>query len=237
MKTIRSIESYLEGKLSEDEKKTFEAKLEKDKEFQSLVFLHEEINEAIFDQEIVDFREQISELLPEKTSHKSKVIPFITGIAASVIIALSIISITMQPDYEKAYQTYYQPYETDINVRSANNKTEGLNFALLLYEKGEFEASFEILENYNKSVFDNDNARFYYGLCALELGKVNIAEESFLQAIESQNIGIQLHAKWYLILTYLKAEQPDKAKPYVIELSENKNFYSEKVGKIKKKYY
>ncbi len=236
METLNEIDDYLMGNLSTEEKERFSAELKKNKELADLVKFHKEVNESIIDNEVVELRGKINNLLlsNNKTS-KLKLIHFFYSIAAILLIAFTITSLLREPNYAKAYTCFYQPYETDINVRSDSYKAEDLDFALILYQKGEYQASFELLQNYNQSVFNNHKAQFYLGLCAIELKKYEIAEESLLEVLNSDDPSLNLHSKWYLGLIYLQTEQPEKAITFFNELKQEQNYYTKKATNILKK--
>lgn len=236
MKTSNEIDDYLMGNLSEEQKEQFSAEIKENEDLANSVLLHEEVNESITDNEIFEFRAKIKKLMSDNNKIKKlKAVHYISSIAAVFLIALSIAALLKNPDYSKTFITYYRPYETDLNVRSESTKAEGLDFALILYQKGEYQAAFELLQNYNQSVYNNYTAQFYYGLSAMELDKFDIAEESLQEVLTSDDPSLKLHAKWYLGLLYLQTEQAVKAKNIFNELSEDDNYYARKVKKILKK--
>lgn len=232
MRTIKEIDDFLCGNLSKEEHSIFEQEIAQDEELANLVILQSEINESILDDDVHNLRNEIKLALNKPRGFRA--IHYVSAIAAVFLVAIALRVALQEPNYWKAYTTYYQPYETDLSVRS-DAVVEGLDFAFILYQKGEYKTAFELLENYNQTVFDNYEARYYYGLCALELDKLKVAEENFLLVLNSEDPGLSLHATWYLGMVYLKAEQPEKVREYLNKLNHEGNYYARRVKKILKK--
>ncbi|MBN2480513.1 MAG: hypothetical protein JXB19_02135 [Bacteroidales bacterium] len=62
MKKSRMVEDYLDGSLSDEEKREFEQKLGKDEELADLLKLYTEVRESIRDHELHDLRRKLKEL-------------------------------------------------------------------------------------------------------------------------------------------------------------------------------
>ena len=150
---------------------------------------------------------------------------------------MSILPVHKQPDAAKAFANYYQPYETDLNTRSKEINYSDIRFAYVLYQKGDYNTAYEMLNDYNKKVNHNYTALFYFGLSALELNKFNDAEESLKEVSIDSNTSYSLHADWYLSMLYLKFDRPFQAENYLEHLASGNNYYTKKARKILRKYF
>jgi TolA-binding protein len=226
-----TIDLYLDGQLEGQELVDFMKEVEEDKKLAQEINFHREIIESITDDEVHYLRQKLAILIPDLVK-KAPHIKIFSAIAASIILVLSIFTITNQNNSQKVFDTYYAPYETDLNTRSAENTTTDISYAYLLYQNGEYKTAYSILENYNSLVNDNYTAVFYQGICALEIGDYKIAEEKLLSFTQEAYSPFTLHAKWYLAMLYLKTEDTEKASILLNELAKTDNFYSKRANDI-----
>lgn len=231
-----NIDRYLDGHLSGEELKAFQMQLHSDSSLAADLRLHEEINESIADDETHFLRQRVG-LLIKQTARKRSMIRLVSGVAAGLVVILSVVSITHTPSPSKAFAEYYAPYQTDLNTRSAEKKLLGLNFAYKLYSEGDYAAAHELLSNYNADNSNNVSAIYYQALCALEIDLNEEAEKNLLYIVNKGDYAHALHAKWYLSMLYLKTERFSEAENYLNELSEVPNFYSARASEILKKHY
>jgi len=235
MNTIRLIETYLENKLEGKELEEFLERLEKDNLFKEEVELHREVNESILD-DCQELRTQIKGLMPGKKRSIYRVIGIFSALAAVFIIGVTIFSITGRPRADKAFENFYQPYETDLITRSNEKIQSDLKYAYVSYQNKDYKTSFELLKNQGSSIECNCTAMFYFGLSALELNKFTEAETSLQKVSTNSNSYYSLHANWYLSMLYLKYNQSKEAKNYLEQLVNSNNFYTRKAKKILRKY-
>jgi tetratricopeptide (TPR) repeat protein len=241
METISLIESYLSGEMNEQQRKEFEIKMKDDQKLSSDVKLFIETNEAILDDEVYKFRKSVRNVINESSNHSNtiefsrKLVKY--SLIASIIILIGVslwqLIINVTPD--KIYSKYYRPYETDLSTRSVNVTTDKINVAYLLYQKGEYEASYEILNNYLLKNIDNPTAHFYLGMNSLELGKTDKAIDELKEVEKNPSTPYAMHARWYLSLAYLKVGNLNEAKKYLNIIVEEDVFYAEQAKKILKK--
>ncbi len=239
MENIRLIEKYLDNELKGEQFASFQKMVVEDKAFAEMVNLHHEVNTSILDNDIIEFRKQVSAILNKrKYGPVKKIIKILLPIAALIIGTIALIHFYGYTEFNNAFETYYKPYETDIVIRSAANKISEINnlSPYILYDKGEYQKAFDMLEDSVTDKPANYKASFFYGLCALELKQYNIAEENFIAVIkDSINSTFRIHAEWYLSMLYLKNNNPEKAKHHLKNLS-NEHYYALKAKKILKKY-
>lgn len=229
------IETYLDGKLKGKDLKKFKEQIEKDPSLKKKIQLYKEINEAIVDDDIENFRNLVKSI--KNTGQGRKIIFTVARYiaVASIVVLLGIWFANNTTSTEKLYGQLYNPYETDFNKRSVEKSTDKIEFAFLLYEEGDYEASFAVLENYLEQNNSNSTARFFYGLCAIELKKYDLAEYTLQTVANENSTPYSIHAKWYLALTYLKTDKIESANALFNELAGTKNVYQQKAKKALKK--
>jgi tetratricopeptide (TPR) repeat protein len=241
MKTISLIETYLSGEMDEEQRKIFKLDMENDKRLIADFKLLEETNESVLDDEVHEFRKSIKNII-NKPEYQTKTIeifrkffkyPLAASIFVLIIISLWQLITIVSP--ERIYNKFYSPYDADISTRSASTSADNINIAYLLYQKGEFESSFEILNNYLLNNKDNQTARFFQGMNAMELGKFDRAISELKEVEKDYSTPYAIHARWYLSLAYLKAKEIDEAKKYLNRIVEDDVFYAEQAKKILKK--
>jgi hypothetical protein len=238
MERTKVIESYLDGSMNQSEQENFEKLIREDTELASQVALSKDINDAILDEGTVHFRKLVRSVIDANTDRYRKVIRTLKiPLAASILllIGLSFWHILSYKSPAEIYETYYKPYEIDLYTRSANSSSEKSEEAYKMYQGGNYKGSFEILQNYLTENNSNLTAHFYCGLDAIELGIFNIATEELIPVEQNIVSPFSLHARWYLALTYLRLNQPEDARRYLLILVSNDNMYSENAKSILKK--
>jgi TolA-binding protein len=238
MKQLRTIEAFLAGELTGKELEKFKAQLTTDSLFSEEVQLHYEVNESIHDNEIAQIRDKVRKVLSytHQTHTKIKLYRRIAFYAAAAVISLLIvlnIFISKQNNTTELFTEYYKPYNPDITLRSTTLEKNSVQFAYKLYQDKEYGPAFHILDNYLHEHANDLTARFYYGMCALELNKNDIAIYAFRDVIETNNNSpFAEHAEWYLGLTYVKVEKKDSAKIYFNRIIDESGYHSEKASEI-----
>lgn len=239
MKRTSMIERYLEGSMTEEEKTEFEKRMGIDKKLASEVALHKNINNAIKEDDVYHLRLNIRSLIRGGKSHTNKVRIQITRylrypIAAAIIllIGFSLWQIISDKSSPEIYNMFYHPYQTDILTRSGDQQVDKVQLSYLLYQEGDYEASFEILTNYLTKNHTNQTARFYYGMNAIELQQLDLAIKELKTVAEDLSTPFSLHAKWYLAMAYLKINRKEEASKYLQQLTNTTNLYTEKASRI-----
>jgi tetratricopeptide (TPR) repeat protein len=242
MKKVKIIENYLEGNLELAEKLEFEKMLVIDKDLSGEIKLHKEVNDAIRDDELFEFRQKVNDVV---NSISSKITLFTTfsgklikyPVAASIIllIAISLWQVLSLDSPEKIFSDYYEPYPPDISTRSINTTNDKIQLACLLYQEGDYNKSYHILKAFLLMDPDNQAASFYLGLNAIELANYNTAIAELRKIESDKTTPFSVNARWYLALTYLKTNNVSEARKCLSQIVKDGNYYSEKAGKILRK--
>ena len=232
------IDKYLNGELEEKELFEFNKRLKTDKQLQRELKLEEELNPAIGDEDVIDFRKEIIEVrksmlnensFKEDLSNRPKTIPIFSKnkqwylIAASVIVLLGI-SIyfffvsNSNLTNDQLYAQYYAPYPASISIRSDDTSiNNSVTLGFIEYEKSNFGEAVIYFNSAKKADSTNIPVRFYLGIACMETGLLSEAESNFKIVIENKFNLFTEQAKWYLALTYLKSGD-DKYRPQINQL-------------------
>jgi tetratricopeptide (TPR) repeat protein len=239
MKKTSRIEEFLDGTMKGKERTEFEKRIANDKELASEVIFHKDVNAAVKEDDVHMFRMKITSIIHPDTIqatdlHTRTTRFFKYPIAATIVllIGFSLWQIIANKSSFEIYTKFYSPYQTDISTRSGEQLADKIQLSYLLYQDGDYEASFEILKNYLAQNFNNKTAHFYYGMNALELQQYDIAISELKAVAEDLSTPFSIHAKWYLAMAYLKYDQEEEALKYLNQLASTQNIYRVKAVKI-----
>ncbi len=218
---IQYIDKYLDGELSEQEVKTFEAEMQSNKDFAHEVKLQQTARETVEYANFMDKVETIrNEKSPSEQSKKSstgiirRLLP-IVGLAAAALIAL----LVWQPWQGSLVDNYYEPYT--LNVTQRGTGEQSLLQAEKAYNSGDYTAALPIFEKYPDKV----EVQLAKGNAEYNLGKLDAAATTFEQIISTNKYPYhEPIANWYLALTYLKQDEPEKAKTVLAKIK-NGDYY------------
>ncbi len=238
------ISKYLEGELDAITAARFEEDLKGDPNLQQELDLYKEVDEALADTEVLEFRMQLREmhtqLAPEiYTSSKPKVNRFTrVAVAASlaVLLGFSAINLVRYNNSQKLLEKYYQPYEITSTNRSGMSEADlTLRIALEKYQNREYKEAVALFEKVLEKDSEEMATQLYSGISYFEIEEYQKAGKSFSKVIEqNDNLYIE-QAQWYLGFCYLKTEENDKAIKQFTEIAKSNSFYSEKAKTILKK--
>ncbi len=248
MKSYSILEDYLDGNLNSFEKRNLETAIEDDDRWKQEYKLRKETNEAIKEEDIIQFRDQVNNMLaenpvtqysaPANTLKRSMIKKVVA--AASFIFIIGIGSMTLYInnqaiDNQSIYDKYYEPYEATITFRSADTEINNLlTKALEQYKAQNYSEALTLF----KTVLDKKEdiaASLYSGISYMEIEKFKKANQSFKEVIDDgQNLFVE-QAKWYMSMCYLKMDKSNKASSLLRELACESTFYKKDARNILRK--
>ena len=248
MKRDRHIfQKYLDNELSARELDRFEQELSVSPEMMMDLNLHKEVDEAIGDTEVLDFRAQLNDLREEtrRTENSRRVFRFTrpwhyaASAALALLVAIGLATVLGRPlSNNDLFVKYMKPYELVLVNRSMENDLikATMNHAEVAYLKGDFEnAAFwysEVLEINSKKI----DAQFGMGVSNMGMSEYVVASESFNKVIQhNDNLFIQ-KAQWYQAGCFLAMDETDQARRQLAMIASDSNhFYSDKAAKVLKR--
>jgi tetratricopeptide (TPR) repeat protein len=248
MKRDRHIlQKYLDNELSERELARFEQELNASPELLVDLDLYKEVDEAIADTEVLDFRAQLNDLREEtrRTESGRRVFRFTrpwhyaASAALALLVAIGLATVLGRPlSNSDLFVKYMKPYELVLTNRSMEDDVikATMNNAEIAYLKGDFESAIfwynEVLEKNSEKV----EAEFGVGVSSMGLSQFVNASESFSKVIEQDdNLFIQ-KAQWFQAGCFLAMDETDVARWHLNVIASDPNhYYSSDAAKILKR--
>jgi tetratricopeptide (TPR) repeat protein len=252
MKTLEKdlfelIDGKLSGELSGEELEAFDADLMDDPELMAEFELHQEIDEAIQESEVIELRKKL-DLVHDLTQNKKQPGLLRTILrhklsriaAASFVVLLIITSLSLyflRPDSnisnDSLFKIYYQP-DAALLIRGTNSQNATLIQAFQLYENKEYNTALELFSQVLQTDGENIPVQFYSGISHIELGQYRNALHPFNFIMEhQQNLYVE-RAEWYAALCYLKLNEIENAVPLFRKISHSNSTYKDKSHEILK---
>ena len=248
MKRDRHIlQKYLDNELSEKELTRFEQELSASPDLLVDLDLYKEVDEAIADTEVLDFRAQLTDLREETRRSESgrRVFRFTrpwhyaASAALALLVAIGLATVLGRPlSNSDLFAKYMKPYELVLTNRSADNEAIQLwmNKAQEHFLNGEFESAIDCFDEVLILNSDKMEADFYMGVSYMEIAEHSEASKSFTRVIEhDDNLYVQ-KAEWFLAGCLLAMDETDQARRKLAKIASSSNhYYKDDAAKILKR--
>jgi TolA-binding protein len=214
---LETVERYHKKIMTQDERLSFEARLQTDNEFKILV---DDIQTLLFGIEKQALKEKLHEFhndLPiqlKTTKKESKVSHFhFMKIAATVVIFIAVGSFWFLSgsSNERLFDNYFTP---DPGLPTTMSSSDNFNFydAMVNYKQGEYDKAIAKWEVLQKNQPENDTINYFLGVAQL----ANQHEAQAINYLDAVTKNSESHfrndAYYYLGLAYLKADNIELAK-------------------------
>lgn len=244
MKYSELIQAYLAGELSTEERRDFEAAMERDELLRKEVDLHREVDSALLETDILSLRGKLKDAHQRITSpaqdgkifhlRPKQAVYAVAAVAILLVASAWVFTLLRNPSIssDQLYEMYYQPDDAVMVMRSGDDQGQGdlLVEALRMYEDENFEGALQLFKKDDSNLM----VHFYSGLAYMEIEHFNEAIRSFQTILDDQQNLFVEQAQWYQGLCYLKTGRPDMAKEVLNELAVNGGPYKVKVEFILK---
>lgn len=238
---ITLMEKYFDSELSVEEMEIFSLRLKNDAIFKSLIEREKIIIGAIRNQGLLDnlhYLKSVEEKIQGNHAHPSfaRIQTWYYYAAAAVVLLLVTVKVLLpsQQTSDQLFAEYFTPYQNAFEPMTrgsdlATVRTE----AFQAYEQKDYESAAkgftELLKEQNEP-----GTLFLLGNANLKLGHASAARENFIKLINDFD-DLDLQAKWYLALSYLKSDDRENARKVLKELGETENSYASKAKELLKK--
>ena len=232
------IEDFLDGKLNENEIREMIKLKNSDNTFSKEFDLRKEINETLLDKDLQDLRSK----LDHQTKRSSKFYPFgnigkswhFAAASFALLIAsggLWYILSNGPMSTDKLVSKYYKPDNPMKQVRSAEvSSSDILQDAFNFYKQNDYENALLYFSELDNQI----TAKFYSGICYIELNDYDKAINSFEFVVnDDDNLFIE-QAEWYLGLIYLMNNQKDQAIKQLSNIANGQSHYAPKAKEVLK---
>jgi tetratricopeptide (TPR) repeat protein len=236
MDNMEMLDSYLDGKLTVEQMKLFEAAMANDEKLYLEYKLHQDMSRALLNDEADDFRKMLEKA--HQRYEKKDRRPLIYKMAAAVFVFLAVGGIVLLLSHKTSptrdlADKYYQTYQPLNGVRSADPLQDKiLSTAFQAYDKGDFKTSAMNFETLLKMNPVNNQVRFYLAVSYMENKKETDAVALFQDIIDSRDVYYLSQSEWYLGICYLWLGRKDEAVLPFERLAKKKGFYQQQAQKI-----
>jgi hypothetical protein len=242
MDYLLKTEDYLSGYLSGKELELFEKELKTNPELASEVLLRTEIENALRDKNFMDFRNLLNNTPRVRHQYSNGVNirneVFRTWQIAAASFLLVILAGGMWYIFSSNFYSsdrliskYYKPAQSIGQNRSVEFGTDdALKEAFSYYQQNDYLNALKYFSTLDNQV----TAKFYSGVCYIELEDYQKATSSFEFVINNKDNLFIEQAEWYLGLIYLMNNDKDKASDQFTKISRTDSFYSNQAQEILK---
>jgi len=240
MEYLLKIEDYLSGYLSGKELELFKEELKTNSELSSEVNLRIDIDNALRDKNLLDFRKLLNNTPRVKYQYSNGVNVrnevFRTWQIAAASLLLVFLAGGMWYIFssnvyssDRLITKYYKPAHAVMQVRSVEiGSDDALREAFSYYQQNDYINALKYFSSLDNQV----TAKFYSGVCYIELEQYQKATNSFEFVIDDKDNLFIEQAEWYLGLIYLMNNEKDKANEQFIKISKANSFYSDQAQEI-----
>ncbi|MEZ4958357.1 MAG: hypothetical protein R2830_00935 [Saprospiraceae bacterium] len=252
---IEQIHRFLQNEMEAPERKKFQAEMEKNEVLRNDVLIEgklllglglmgdEDLRNTIQsvekDMEQKGFFEKKDNIIPIHSNKKKSIMNRMIAFAAAAVILIGVAwwGFFRQPavDTNAAYAQYFKPEKSKLNeimggfshafADTVYNYQDSLEDALKLYEAGQYNEACAALDSILLRHPANDTAQFYLAMGHLNAERYARAIEILSNFSSDQSSPFYFDAKWYLGLSYLKADKGlSKAKEIFTALSDDAAF-------------
>lgn len=241
------LQKYLDNELSEKELTRFEQELNASPELLVDLDLYKEVDEAIADTEVLDFRTQLTGLREETRRSETgrRVFRFTrpwhyaASAALALLVAIGLATVLGRPlSNSDLFVKYMKPYELVLTNRSVDNQSTSylMSKAQTAYLNGDFEIAVDRYEEVLEINANKVEAEFGMGVSNMGIKQYVEASESFTKVIEhNDNLFIQ-KAEWQLSGCLLAMDETIRARRQLaIIASSSQHYYKDDAAKILKR--
>lgn len=239
---ITLMERYFDAELNEEEMKHFVSRVEQDEAFKALVQREKIIIGAIRSQGLVDNLNYLKSIEEKLQGEHAITSPSLIkkwhyyAAAASIVLLLAVKFLlpSQQQTSEQLFADYFNAYPNifEPTVRGTDDATKRTE-AFQAYEHGDYKKASLLFTNLLKEKRESE-VLFLLGNSNLMLGQVGQAQENFVTLIQEFD-NLDLQAKWYLSLCYLKSGDKENARKILRELEQTEISYASKAKELLEK--
>lgn len=259
-KHIDLIEGYLQNKLSDSELEEFEELLIKDDKFgQFFIDMKTLVDGIRYSGSKTTLEEKLASLKGMETKmvdehhddllgKRGMIIIFFNNVyqhkwsvaavfAFFILATIALINVNTNPGNDALFEKYFVPFENGAGHSIVRGDTVMDNVqtqAFYYYDLEEYTLASEYFHEVLSEEFNDVIILFYSGNAMLAVNQVDEAINCFKKVIAIGN-GLEIQAKWYLALCYLKLDNYEKMLPLLKEIVNSSTRYSDPARELLKK--
>ena len=232
---IQLFDHYISQKMSDQDRLTFEKRLQEDAglrgDFAAFMKSKELIYKAGYQEEKAFFETKRAQELQKRKRVVQLRTRMMIAAAITILVALAFIFLpSSPPSHQELITTYYSVPEAPTILSPDQDSL--LRVADLLYTNKNYQAAqaaYTSLAKHGFSPADQSRISLFQGICALETNQFSEATQFFAAADQHRQ-----EADWYSALSWLKAEDGlEQAKSALKQISETeRHFYGAKAKEL-----
>lgn len=236
MDKMEMLEKYLDGQLTAEEMRIFEAGMARDEMLSKEYQIHQDMSRALLNDKAGEFRSMLD--TAHQRYQKRDRRPLFYKMAAAIAIFLTVGGLLLlltnhsssSRDIADKYYKAYQPLNT---VRSDDpNQGKLVSYAFNSYEKGDYLTAARHFETLLKLNPENNQVRFYLAVSYMENKQQSSAIRLFQEIIDNRDVYYRYQSEWYLGICYLWLGRKDEAILPFERLAKKKGYYQEQARKM-----
>ena len=212
---LSQIERYIDGDMTMDERQAFEQQMEVNAELKMEVAMHQKMVQSLKNQVNDELRTELRAMLKSTPESQPKRKMYWWAAAALLVLAIAFtfnqLSKSQKSDQE-LFAQYFQPYAV-----SQTRGNAALQAAFEDYSAQNWTEAIPALEQIVNSHDSLARFRLYLGSAYLSTGQTAKSIQS-LTPLLTQEGSLKSHARWYVMLAYLKQGQVDEARRRLEEI-------------------
>ncbi|MCX6270134.1 MAG: tetratricopeptide repeat protein [Bacteroidetes bacterium] len=206
MDRIEMLDSYLDGRLTAEESRRFEALLSRDEDLAKEYQLHQDMAKALLDDKTTEFKKMLDDA--HKHHEKRDRRPVFIKMAAAIAIFLT----GMRSD--------------------GTNQDKLLSKAMELYQNADYLTASRSFEELLKLDPENNQARFYLAISYMENKREPEAVRLLQDIVDTRDVFFLSQSEWYLGICYLLLGRKEEAILPFDRLARKKGYYQEQSKEI-----
>lgn len=242
-KEFDRIENYLDNQLNENEILDFEKDLMNDLDLEMELNLHNEVNKAIMEEDVMDLRAKLEAIDIPSTNQEKRKVRFQSKLkiaAASMILFIGIASVyymlgNKTYTNEDVFMNYYKPYSIVTNTRSSSdeaNTNKIIEQAFKSYESKNYREALSLFQTILDKDSTNLTSNFYSGISNIQIQEYLKANKNFTRVLNHKNNLFIEQSEWNLGFCYLMTNEREKAKETFSAIAKGNSFYRTKAKEI-----
>lgn len=236
------IEEFVDGNLKGEELKNFQNQMVIDPELTKDVELSFEVNQALMNKSFIDLRQKLDNQCKVNSTSTTVLniqrdVFKVWHLAAASFALLLVVGglwyiLSNKPfSTERLVSKYYKPAHPILQVRSFEiNSDDAFREAFNFYQQNDFKNALKYFNTLENQI----TAKFYSGICYIELEQFNQAIESFEFVVNDKDNLFVEQAEWYMGLIYLMNNQKEDALKQFSEISKSDSYYASQAKEILK---
>lgn len=237
---ITLVEKYFDEELNDAEIKDFNTRVERDENFKALVKQEMALIAAIRYEGVaanLKYLEELESNLQKETpihisSDSTKWYYYAAAAVVVITVAFAAFMNTMKDSPEELFQAYFAPYPNMFEATTRSGETEDSKRAEAFhaYDQKDYAKAAGLFKELLKEKRE-PGVMLLLGNSNLMLGNIDEAKENFI-TLNKEFDELDIQAKWFLSLCYLKSGETDKATAILKELGNTEISYATKAREL-----